>query len=347
MAIAERWFLDAWNVVDGKAFASWRGAEPPRFKAPRRKGSVFLAAPYFEPEWTSRPSTALAAWRLGFQPGLHEQGQAEIGFDNLEELREFVRRAYLGGGGGGMDPEGVAPILPPEGAAPIKPELPEGPTPEPPPVEFFEAVERILGRGPLDRDARLDLADALFALMCASSAGTLATFVADSLFLLVSSPRPKPDSILLLRKWHAVLVEWSLLLYLLTDDVDAPTKILRRCLRNDRTGFARFLANLWSYAGPVPDRIWPLLVIAISRRNTAPLVELPRWVPVPKRWRPQRPDWVLSLGDQVCLTTASYPSVVTALEQRYFVPTLCRGDLDGDDRVAAEPRPDAGSDIRL
>src|SRR5262245_40077518 len=81
----QKWFLDAWHVVDGKAFASRRKPENTSALEPRMKGSVFLSAPYFEPEWTTRPSTAMAAWRMGFQPGLRDAQGLEVGFANLEE----------------------------------------------------------------------------------------------------------------------------------------------------------------------------------------------------------------------------------------------------------------------
>jgi hypothetical protein len=45
-----------------------------------------------------RISTALRAQRSGFQDGFHDVEGDEIAFDTIEQVRDIVRRAYLGGG---------------------------------------------------------------------------------------------------------------------------------------------------------------------------------------------------------------------------------------------------------
>jgi hypothetical protein len=314
MAMTERWFIDAWNVVDGKAFASWRGPEQSTAREPRRKGSVFLCAPYFEPEWTSRPSTAMAAWRIGFQSGLRDSEQAEIGFNGLEEVRELVRRAYLGGGGGGMDPEGqVSPSPPPE----FEPGDQDLPPDDPPDAKYFDEVERILKRDTLDRNARQELADALLRLFRAARSGSLARFVGESLFFLVTTPCPKPDTTSLLQRWSSAVVEWSLLYWLLAGEGRRdPVSfwIQNYAQEPHRSVLKRWL--YWDY--PYWDyRYWYLA------RPTGAL-DLPRWIPVPASWRAKdMPDWILSLGDQLCFGSASHQSTLRALaERRSFVPIL-------------------------
>lgn len=110
---AEAWYLDAWSVRDGMAFASRRGP------GERRTGRscVYLTVPGLEPEPV--PSTAAALWadRAGFQPGLYDFERREIEFESLEQIREVVRRGYLAGGIG--PDSAAAPVMPlPPGEGP-------------------------------------------------------------------------------------------------------------------------------------------------------------------------------------------------------------------------------------
>lgn len=107
---SENWFLDAWNVLDGVAFASLRLPE-----ADEALTSVALGPPDWSPVALGRLSTGWAATRYGgFQRQLRGEEGEEVAFPSLALLREFVRRAYLAGGLGSDDPGEVpAPRVPP------------------------------------------------------------------------------------------------------------------------------------------------------------------------------------------------------------------------------------------
>jgi hypothetical protein len=94
------WFIDAWAVRDGAAFASNR--EPDSIEA---TNTVFLSVPALEPIPVGRITTALSATRYCFQEGFRDENGREIGFDNLAQVRELVRRAYLASG---LGPGGTA-----------------------------------------------------------------------------------------------------------------------------------------------------------------------------------------------------------------------------------------------
>jgi hypothetical protein len=94
------WYLDAWAVRDGVAFASVR--PPDSIDA---RNTVFLSVPELQPTPVGRITTALAATRRGFQAGLRDFGGVEVAFDNLSQVREVVRRGYLAGG---LGPGGAA-----------------------------------------------------------------------------------------------------------------------------------------------------------------------------------------------------------------------------------------------
>lgn len=94
------WYIDAWAVRDGMAFASERA--PNSIK--EVQSTVFLSVPALEPVPIGRISTALRATRSGFQDKFHDLDGAEVPFQNLEQIQEIVRRAYLVSGGG---PAGV------------------------------------------------------------------------------------------------------------------------------------------------------------------------------------------------------------------------------------------------
>jgi hypothetical protein len=106
---AAAWYLDAWSVRDGMAFASRRG--PGERKAGR--SCVYLAVPGLEPEPTTNTAAALWADRAGFQPGLHDMERREVAFASLAQIREVVRRGYLAGGIGPDSAAAPAVPLPP------------------------------------------------------------------------------------------------------------------------------------------------------------------------------------------------------------------------------------------
>jgi hypothetical protein len=118
------WYIDAWAVRDGAAFASRR--QPNSREA---ENTVFIAVPDLEPVPVGRLSTALSATRRCFQAGLWDQNENEIAFETIEQIIELVRRGFLAGGlgpGGAAAPApGVRPGFtggsdsgpPPEGGA--------------------------------------------------------------------------------------------------------------------------------------------------------------------------------------------------------------------------------------
>ena len=116
-----RWFIDAWAVLDGYAFASLR---PP--KSIDAEVIFFVAPPYFEPEPVASLATALAATRGHFQEGFRDAEGAEIGFATLDQVIEAIRRGYRAGGldldGGGLAvPLPAEPLEPAGGAGFIHP----------------------------------------------------------------------------------------------------------------------------------------------------------------------------------------------------------------------------------
>jgi len=103
------WFIDAWAVHDGRVFASRR---PPGSIV--ADATVFMSVPDLEAVPVGRISTALRATRSGFQEGLrtNDDNRAEIPFDNLRQIRDLVRRAYLAAGLGPGSPGAAAGPLP-------------------------------------------------------------------------------------------------------------------------------------------------------------------------------------------------------------------------------------------
>jgi hypothetical protein len=94
--LSPAWYVDAWNVRDGAAFASFRWPEE-RDAA----NTVFICVPDLEPVPVGRRSTALSATRRHFQDGLRDpSGEDEIAFTDLDQVAELVRRGYLAGGFG-------------------------------------------------------------------------------------------------------------------------------------------------------------------------------------------------------------------------------------------------------
>jgi hypothetical protein len=111
------WFIDAWAVHDGRVFASRR--RPEKISA---DATVFMSVPDLEPVPVGRISTALRATRSGFQEGLrtNDSELAEIPFENLRQVRDLVRRAFLAAGLGPGSPAGLAGPVP-------RPDLGSGP----------------------------------------------------------------------------------------------------------------------------------------------------------------------------------------------------------------------------
>jgi hypothetical protein len=99
------WYIDAWSVIDGYAFASLRS--PDSLDA---EVTFFVGPPYFEPEPIASLATALAATRGGMQAGFRVEG-AEVAFFSLQQIVETVRRAFRAGG---LDIDGTpgAPAAP-------------------------------------------------------------------------------------------------------------------------------------------------------------------------------------------------------------------------------------------
>jgi hypothetical protein len=107
------WYIDSWAVIDGLGFASQRHAD-----AIDASATVFLSVPDLEPVPVGRISSALRAQRNNFQDGFRDRDGNEIGFDELDQIRDLIRRAYFGGGLGPTP----APVEP----TPIDPFLREG-----------------------------------------------------------------------------------------------------------------------------------------------------------------------------------------------------------------------------
>jgi hypothetical protein len=131
------WFIDSWAVVDGLAFASKRN--PDSIDA---STTVFLSVPDIEPIPIGRISTALRAQRSSFQDGFRDDDGNEIGFETLDQIRELIRRAYLGGGLGPTPAPAERPPL-----SPLKTELERSP---------FEGVLRPGGEYYAERLGQID-----------------------------------------------------------------------------------------------------------------------------------------------------------------------------------------------
>jgi hypothetical protein len=107
------WKIDTLDARGGFAFASRRDRnlaaitdEDP--EAPCR----FIGAPDFRPEPVANYALALGAGRGAFQTGLFV-GDDEVSFPTIEDVVEFVRRAYLRGGGGDGADGGAGGTTPP------------------------------------------------------------------------------------------------------------------------------------------------------------------------------------------------------------------------------------------
>ncbi len=102
------WYVDAWAVHDGKAFASRR--PPDSIEA---EATVFMSVPDLQAVPVGRISTALRATRNGFQDGFRDGEGNEIAFDTLAQVRDLVRRAFLIGELGPGSPGAVGASIPP------------------------------------------------------------------------------------------------------------------------------------------------------------------------------------------------------------------------------------------
>ncbi len=98
------WYIDAWSIRDGAAFASRR--QP---KSRDAENTVFIAVPDLEPVPVGRLSTALSATRRCFQAGLWNEDENEAAFESIEQVAELVRRGFLAGG---LGPGGAASPTP-------------------------------------------------------------------------------------------------------------------------------------------------------------------------------------------------------------------------------------------
>ena len=117
MEVTTPWFIDAWAVYDGVAFASRSAPEIRRTdRMAEAETTVFLSVPDLEPIPLGRITTGLRAARASFQDGFFDPDGTEIAFGSLDGIREAVRRAYLITG---LGPGGIA--------------LPARPAPGPPP----------------------------------------------------------------------------------------------------------------------------------------------------------------------------------------------------------------------
>jgi hypothetical protein len=130
------WFFDSWAVLDGLAFASLRDPD-----STGAADTVFLSVPDLEPVPVGRISTALRAQRSGFQDGFRSEEGIEYQFDDLDQIREVIRRGYLAGG--------LGPVPAPLEGPPPNPFRgePEAPEPEPMPSDggrhYDDEVERL------------------------------------------------------------------------------------------------------------------------------------------------------------------------------------------------------------
>jgi hypothetical protein len=133
----EAWYIESLDALGGRAFASYRHQLPPASvesmdadsldSEPEAETCYFIGPPHFAPEPVTRVATALAATRGTFQLGLFDE-RSEIPFATLDDVAEFVRRAYISGGAGdgGAGGGGVPPAPPEGGRGPDEPDVDGG-----------------------------------------------------------------------------------------------------------------------------------------------------------------------------------------------------------------------------
>jgi hypothetical protein len=111
-----QWRFETIDARAGLAFAVWRPERTAdEWAPPDHAPCLFFAPPAFQPEPVANVAIAMSAARGLFDAGLYIGGR-EAFFQRPEEVGEFLRRAYVGSGGGdGGDggAEGPAPVPPP------------------------------------------------------------------------------------------------------------------------------------------------------------------------------------------------------------------------------------------
>ncbi len=134
------WCFDSWAVMDGVAFVSRR--QPETIDA---TSTVFLSVPDLEPVPIGRISTALRAQRSSFQDGFRDPDNGlEFTFDDLSQVQEIIRRAYLAGGlGPAPAPVEGPPPSPFRGEPPVAPLQPNAASGG----DYYEAQLQMLGDG--------------------------------------------------------------------------------------------------------------------------------------------------------------------------------------------------------
>ena len=127
--MTKAWFIDALDARAGLAFASYRQPDLTEENPDIDLPCVFFEPPSFRPEAVSSRGPAFAASQGSLQLGLFLQ-EAEIGFPTLEDVIEFVRRAFLRSAGGDGS-SGIGPGVPvPPDVGPEGGSLEDAPRPE-------------------------------------------------------------------------------------------------------------------------------------------------------------------------------------------------------------------------
>lgn len=138
--IGEAWYIDSIDVRGGLAFASWRVSDLNYTKIDLDRPAVFVSPPLFQPEAVTNRATGFSLARGQAQLGVYLEDN-ELAFGTIEELTEFVRRAYVGSGGNDPD-EG-------DGGGP--PVLPEPPPDVP--LEGLGSIKKENKRSPINKIA--------------------------------------------------------------------------------------------------------------------------------------------------------------------------------------------------
>ncbi len=132
------WYIDAWDPMGGRAFATQRARNQDLAEHAERRGpTVYIGPPGFQPQQLANIAIAIAACHSGnFDPRLpkanaeDQQPPNEFAFPSPDSVADFVRRAFIGngrgrgGGGGGEAAGGEGPQGPPEGEGGFEPVTP-------------------------------------------------------------------------------------------------------------------------------------------------------------------------------------------------------------------------------